>query len=773
MRLFAFSPRRRSFLAPAAVLYAALWGACLFPFAWEGKLPGGPDGDTNCHAPYRAYLARMLWSGTFPDRASGAYFGYPILSIGQTAPLYPSTILDVLLPIPAFWFFLGDLWVHAVLASLGCAWLLRRRGHSAATALILGWVYANSSAFLFRTTAHWTLVHQAALIPWLLAAWEAMDRMRPGGMWRRVLPWTVLLALVILAQNPQWLYLLALLLAPLELLRMVRRRRLLSPPRRMLVLAGSTALAACLGAAALLPLAVGLEDSYRAVMRGWNTARSYSLPPGNLIGMVSPYFLFGNHLDHFLGRWTAMESLATAGRGAAVLALAGLAVLALCPKRWMGRMGLPVVLLLGGLFFATAPDMPYFRAVLKVFPLYDSFRAWGRGGYFVILGLILIAAPGLDALFSQHRRRGMVARGALVVGAICLLLAAVGVERFIHHSPEKALSALVQAGINPKVFQKGAMQSVETLDRLRATLRRDMLVYGGWAALGVLAGVVCRWRGRCQWGGRSGRAALLALPIALLFIELLCFQRFVYRQRSPLLNPETLPNLSAWLRGQRAQAAPGPFTVAIVPRGLLNFGLYFEGIRNPFGSDVNMPRRYAEWINAVQGFPPTIYQLEPTLRGYPPEMLDAYGLGARVEKTARQSSEEGWFRLDGHAVLVLDTPAPYAEIAPADREKAGRTQWLRLRHWSDDAVRIKVGVRNPVEVIVREFPDPRWRITVNGEVFHPPLDGDRLRIPVPAGTSSIRMDYVDATARFAVGLSLFAWLGLGAVVLSRLRKRRQ
>lgn len=308
------------------------------------------------------------------------------------------------------------------------------------------------------------------------------------------------------------------------------------------------------------------------------------------------------------------------------------------------------------------------------------------------------------------------------------------------------------------------MQSAETLDRLRASLRRDMLVYGGWAVLAFLP-----WMLRRRW---RARALLVGLPIALLFFEAVCFQRFVYRQRSPLLTPEALPKLSAWLREQRALSAPAPFTVAILPRGLLNFGLYFEGVRNPFGSDVNMPRRYADWINAVQGFPPTIYQLEPTLRGFPPEMLDALGLGARVEKSVRQSPEEGWFHLDGYAVLLLANPAPYAEIAPEDREKAGRTQWLRLRHWSDDAVCIKVGVQNPVEVVVREFPDPRWRIAVNGEVFIPPLGSDRLRIPVPAGTSSIRMDYVDATARFSVGLSLAAWVGLGLAVLFFRRRKR-
>jgi len=65
----------------------------------------------------------------------------------------------------------------------------------------------------------------------------------------------------------------------------------------------------------------------------------------------------------------------------------------------------------------------------------------------------------------------------------------------------------------------------------------------------------------------------------------------------------------------------------------------------------------------------------------------------------------------------------------------------------------------PVVVIAQNF-YPSWRATVNGQPA-PVLRANHAfqAIPIPAGKSIIRLDYVDWPFRIGAGVSLFTLLG--------------
>lgn len=761
------------FAVRAGTVFAAAWLVCLAPFVFEGTVPGGFGADTNRNLPFRTILRRALAHGDFPDLAAGMYLGQPLMSIGQPAPLYPTNLFGLIVPLPDREFLWFDLWVHAALAAAGMAWWLRRRGAGAAMALALGWAYSCSSVFLFRLDGHWTLVHQAAWMPWLLAAWEGLDGARSG--WRggaagRWLFWSVALAVALLAQNPQWLYLLAILLCPLEAWRIWRRRARLAPGRRAVALVASVALAAALGAGPLWPLVAGLGDSFRGAIAGPDLARGWPLHPLNLIALVSPYLFFGAKHTEFYGPWWPNESLVAAGRGVALLALAGAAALLARPRRWLGRGALPGALLAGGLAIGMAPALGYFEALCRALPMFDSFRAWGRAGLFVAIALILFAAEGARALFraGNRTRERRAAAVAALAAALGLAAGALAFRAALLADPPAAMGWLARGGLAFERFRGDTARIWEFLFRMRSALARDAAVYGAWAA----ALMVFFSAGIHKIEKRTARARWAAL--AFLAAEALLFQRFAFRERTALLTPESRPQLSAWLRERRAAAAPAPFTAAFTESVYLNFAAHFEGVRGTHGSDSNMRRRYAEWLNALEGRPPTYYQLETDVRAWVPEFLDATALGARVEPPGftPPAGEPGWRILDGLRVFEYPDPPPWAEFKavedgspPAGMIPGGSR--VRVLEWRDGRGGVEVEAEHPGRLVIREFPDPRWRIFVNGGRVEASPSPDRLVIPLAAGLSRVEIHFVDTAARLGYAVSLLAWAALAAALLRR------
>ncbi|MCB2153732.1 hypothetical protein KQI84_02505 [bacterium] len=730
-------------------LYALVWLACLAPFAIEGTLPGslGSLGaDTNrLFVPFRAFLLRQFWAFNFPDCAMGMYLGHPILTYGQTGMLYPTNLLGLIIPLPHHAFFFLDLWIHATLASAGMAWMVRRRGHRMLAALLIGWVYANSSAFLLRTDGHWTLLHQAALLPWMLGLWESLDNWRSSGncVRSRVLL-AIVLGLMLLAQNPQWLYLFALLLAPLEALRTVRRHHRLSPLRRwgglLLIAVG----ALLLGAAGYLPAILGRGDSARAASAGMRFIDLWTLAPDNLLALISPYYYFGEKVWQFSGKWWPNESVAIVGRGTMLLAGIGFISLLRTPKRLSGRAALPLILILGGLAIGIAPEFPNSRGIVAQLPFFTSFRAWGRALIAVVIGLLLLAAEGIDRLNIGRSKREARSGILLGMGALAAFASALwdsmGAEPW---RPEKLSSwgAKIHQGFPIKM--DGLFFSTVKAD----ILIRDLLCYGTWTIL-LLAIAV---RGRRQW-------TTIAIAV-LLAAELFSFQRFVFRERSPVLTPESVPELADFIDRRRAGVAPAPLTVTFNARELKNFALHLDGIRSLSGVDADMSSRRLKFLNILQGISYSAYELDSMVFGVPSDLaLNMTGAQVVVEGDDFSPPVGGeWQQIDGYWIRFFPQRHSAIELQPAD---AGEVDILQ---WTDDEL---TAVTNSDEPTTLAF----WNFGV------PPYDIDgQLRESghgrLSPGQHRIHYEYVDWRARIAFAISIVSWFGLGLFLLIRQRRK--
>ena len=152
-------------------------------------------------------LKRSWLGGAWPTWDPWTGFGQPQLANPSVQTLYPPTWLNLLLS-PATYYSLY-VFAHLSLAGLGARALARRLGMQDTPALAAGAIYMASGPVLSLVNV-WHHLAGAAFLPWVLvAALEAMEVESAA----RVLPWSVLPALQIVAGSPDlclWSWLVAL-----------------------------------------------------------------------------------------------------------------------------------------------------------------------------------------------------------------------------------------------------------------------------------------------------------------------------------------------------------------------------------------------------------------------------------------------------------------------------------------------------------------------------------------------------------------------------------
>ncbi len=381
----------------------------------------------NNNVPPRAFLGDELRAGRFPLWTPGIFGGLPTLAQGEAAAANPITwvvygLFD--------WVTATNLSIalHTWIAGFGMVLLARRFGAGLAGALTAGIAFM-FCGFLVAHVKHMNLHHAAAWTPLLL---HAADRLRERPELRRALPLGAVAALELTEGHPQVCYIGAFLLVPLLALRFATRG-----PRRARTLrywlsfavAGTAAVAVMiLLAGAYLyagaELAAMSERSAQNADGGWAFATRFKFLPQNLVTIVSAYALgdasnisYAPKYGIFWESWlylgvlpvvAAVVALLVAVRRARrrhfELLVVALSVLLLS--------GLAVGLMLGG-------DSPIFKAAFRVVPGMRLFRFPHRFGLMIELGLLLLAALGVNAVVraagrSFGRRFGAVL-GALVV----------------------------------------------------------------------------------------------------------------------------------------------------------------------------------------------------------------------------------------------------------------------------------------------------------------------------------------------------------------------
>jgi hypothetical protein len=127
---------------------------------------------------------------------------------------------------------------------------------------------------------------------------------------------------------------------------------------------------------------------------------------------------------------------------------------------------------------------------------------------------------------------------------------------------------------------------------------------------------------------------------------------------------------------------------------------------------------------------------------------------------------------DDHADLPIN--APLAKILPADSSDSSVPQaHIQVPHWSTEQRQVLVDSPTEARVALRVLNYPAWRVQVNGTQVQPERmdDINQMVVPVPAGTSDIRIAYTRTTDR-KLGDAISAASVLFAVFLLWIDRKR-
>lgn len=351
-------------------------------------------------APWRRWGFDEIRAGRFPLWNPYAFGGHPFHGAFEPGLLYPPNWLHLALPVEAA--LNAVLLLHVWLAgALAYAWA-RRRGASPAGAFAGGAAFMFCGPLFLRLYAgHLPYVCAAAWLPGLLLCVDELRR-APSARWAAA--GAAASALIVLAGNPQAVWLSALsaaLYAPLGF-----------PPRKRraayaLSLAGLALGGAALSAAQWLP---GLDAAFESTR--WSglapeQAVSFSLTLRGLLSLAAPSTLSSGLRDAGAGFY--WESCVHFGAAALLLAL-------LAGVRREGRAALAAAAVL--LVLAFGPAAPLAGRAFSALPLASVFRASVRLALPACAFLSLLCALGHDLLAPRLGRWRAALTAAVVLEAL-------------------------------------------------------------------------------------------------------------------------------------------------------------------------------------------------------------------------------------------------------------------------------------------------------------------------------------------------------------------
>jgi 6-pyruvoyl-tetrahydropterin synthase related domain len=99
---------------------------------------------------------------------------------------------------------------------------------------------------------------------------------------------------------------------------------------------------------------------------------------------------------------------------------------------------------------------------------------------------------------------------------------------------------------------------------------------------------------------------------------------------------------------------------------------------------------------------------------------------------------------DDHLDLPQD--APLAKVLPADPDDDSSTPKanIQVQRWSAEQKEVRVDTPTAARIALRLLNYPAWRVQLNGKAMFPERSDnlDEMVIPIPPGTSTIRLDFV-------------------------------
>jgi hypothetical protein len=602
----------RDLPSPWAIGLCLVWGWLLFlpSLSHLGSEYIGST-STDMARQYRHYFAFFLRSidqGIWPSWNPFNFCGTPFLPGTGCAAYDPFSFLLYLFGAP-----LGvnlSLLFHGMVLSAGMFFWSRLRGCSNIASLLASIAATGSTVFLSRFYAgHYTIATTLAWAPLVFAAQEIV--------FRRGLSAAPILglagALMFSGGHSQYVYYAALLLS----LGVAVRFILLPSTQRggwIIRTLGAHALAAIiaagLSAVELLPLLDTVRFSARRAIETPGWMRFFSLPPENLLTLFAPN-LFGNP-ENYWGRWFWWETSLYIGLIPLLLAIAGL-------RSRFRRPALdPIpVLVIGALFLAIAGYIPIISQLIAWIPGWALFRGHAKIAAFALLMLSVLAAHGLDEV--RKNPSASPARTALKSALTLMVVLFLGnvlvnIDRFAFSSHAMAawLSLPTQAAerlnllpldTTAKIVRQATLES----DRVSVALGIALLLSGLAAGLFHLSASTS-----------LARKTQFAIP-CLAALEL------IFLSWSSL-NVSFAPDHAMPPAGVQARfrELSQKGRMEFVPGGFINAGMSMA-VPMVGGNDVNVPRFYNTYVNALFGTPDGTPNLDVSVRDNTP-LLDAAAL---------------------------------------------------------------------------------------------------------------------------------------------------
>ena len=718
------------------------------------------------HWPWRRVAMQSLGAGRAPFVNEAASGGEPLLANPNAVLLYPTVLLEKVLP-PAAAFNLHYL-LHVLWAYFGARLLARRLGQSDGAAFLAGVAYAFSGAMLSYASAFANSAPAAAWLPWCAAATLAVARaVSRRDLFRGSAALALALGLQLLGGEPAISLMTVLFCLSAGIPAALRARGAVALPARLLGAAAAGIGAAALAAPLLLPLAQVLPLTYRGQHLYSERAFGASpFAPWRFVEWLFPRFSgdpgalgAGGHWQFALHRGDLVY-LWSVTLGVIPLVL----VLMAGSRRDFWRA--PAIALAAGgaasLLLSFGPALPLWRALAGL----DAARRLRYPIKFYLLTTLaaaLLAGFAADRLAARRPRR----REALVLGAFVLAFAA--------GFAVSGEGGLLERRVRP-LLDGLALPAPALLPAIRRTFAIDALL--GLAAAGVLAAVLFPRRRANASGYALGLAAMLfALPGGLpLFVSaaerglerppalaarLSGPGRLFVSARLPEFNvlssgsthPDLVPRVSRLARVQIEELIPGtgePFGVRYLfdadPDG--SYG-WFNRLANEAVSASTPEERTrllrafsGRWILAEEGetFPGTRFVTGLTVAGRRLVLSEIERPVASLRwagRALRRRSLSGV--LDRLRREGFDPETEVILPGPADREDAGEARArLADARVEADGASLRVEADAPGHVVFSRTWFPAWKARLDGRDVPVLVANARdLAVAVPAGAHEI------------------------------------
>ncbi len=690
------------------------------------------------------------------------YAGTPFFGGFQAGLLYPPSWLHLVLPAAAA----NNCFIalHVWLAGVGVyCWTARRRLHPLACVLA-GVVFMLGGAYFLQIyRGHLPNLATAAWIPFVVLA---IDGVLATFAPRWVLIGMAAVALQILAGHVQYLLYTAIVAGLYALPGWWRSHHRLRDGAALVALyAGGAALGA-------VQLGAGLDavsESLRTGLR-FEMARTFALPPENLVTLFAPG-VFGDMVGTpYWGRWTLSETSLFVGVAPLLLAVFGAA----SGEARITRRCL--VMTAVSLLLAVGDATPLFRLLYDTVPGFRSFRGLAKFTPLATLFLAMLVAVGCDRVLRAERiPRWLVVLG-LVVACGCLASGGVLWVDGTRHDAATWQRLLSHVDFTAQGFRYFVAGRDPTSAAACVQAATSLLVAGVVFALTATLALLAR-------RGAAFRYGLVACGICELVVHARYFR--------PTFDPAPLAAASAAVRDAVAQANADADVddARVVSPARAPYLALSAGLDDVWGAEPMILGRYARFVAATQGSAPDAILTSPGLRtlspalglvrlrhqirlddGVPTLVRTGFPTLSRallVQHWRVLESPDAVFTALGNpgfhathlALLEADPGLGPAPTTPENHPEEGSVTIVDL---STDALEVRADTAVPAILLLSDNYSAGWHATSLDDDARSyavlPVDYILRGVALPAGAHHFRLEY--RPRAFVVG----AWVSALAVV---------